>query len=970
MSTYNRPDKFVPVNISSDPTAFLQYTQKRMDLMSTGEAMVRSQYNQILGLDFTHTENKQKVNTFLQQAQDTVGKTLNTDLSNLDNVNSALKIFEPLSSNPEYAPAMLDAQYTKHYNNQMQVAESYRHMQDKKGNVGMQYSDYNMAELQQNYQRFKGGQGNNPTSWGDMYSYTPYYNYKDEVLEATKEFLKNPDSFEHETVDQNGMTQKVKYEGKSAEQLQLYLDNILSEKARGQMKLEGRVTARGISNKNYIKMLQGTTKANLTQINDQLADLEVFKKDPKKSPLSPKEIETRRGQLESQQVALEKQAKDLADPTQVSLYENNKVDDYSNTYVAQKIADLSRSLEVKKTSQTLGSNSAIVSLRNREQGANELIMRLNQEREFHNDRMGIDQAKLQLEAQKNAINAGKEGLNPDGTPITGGGTNSPGGKGVAGGALSTVTPSELTDGEAIQSTVDNYEGDMQKKINGAIVGIASDAYSALGFTEKSYTNDKKALAFAYSVSREYADGKLAGIMNTPNSQLTTLDKAKKAIALKFEKNDADVIEAVAYHDNKMALQKSSKASIIGELQKSGVTVDQINKAMGSTDITDAYRQEGLIHKTEDGLRFGRTFTTRQHNFKSLDEVAQRLITDKDFAAGFDDRMQSAGDIASAAINNSARVVGEFASNNMPLLTPVVGAGRAALASSTSTLPVPKIGLAYYDKLQKDIALKAVLIGNQQVISRPITTETQLDKTRDSNFNIQLTEIMTKHPESFKDIDPLSIRQIIQKDGGYELKTKELDSKDGKTIITSEDGESIIIADPSLKAISDVDAAKFRALSWSKNGSYTKAVKKGELELEYKVGTATRTPYTGNAPLTAEIIVGDVHIPVPKTFENPSSAETYVEAATDKISNVLLEDVFGTLKQSIIADLQNQKVPQDEIASKTKETLKALQASGKIAELIKVRCEQIKQSGDLFRALGYQNPNLSMTDQKLNDLIGE
>ena len=65
MATYTRPDKFIPVNISSDPSAYLGYVQKRLDLSATGEAAVKSQYKQMLDLDLTHDANKEKLNSFL-----------------------------------------------------------------------------------------------------------------------------------------------------------------------------------------------------------------------------------------------------------------------------------------------------------------------------------------------------------------------------------------------------------------------------------------------------------------------------------------------------------------------------------------------------------------------------------------------------------------------------------------------------------------------------------------------------------------------------------------------------------------------------------------------------------------------------------------------------------------------------------------------------------------------------------------
>jgi hypothetical protein len=54
MSTYTRPDKFIPINISSSPENYLNYVQKRLDLSAQGQAMVNMQYKQILDLDLTH----------------------------------------------------------------------------------------------------------------------------------------------------------------------------------------------------------------------------------------------------------------------------------------------------------------------------------------------------------------------------------------------------------------------------------------------------------------------------------------------------------------------------------------------------------------------------------------------------------------------------------------------------------------------------------------------------------------------------------------------------------------------------------------------------------------------------------------------------------------------------------------------------------------------------------------------------
>ena len=162
MSTYTRPDKFVPVNISSDPSAYLNYVQKRAELSAQGEAAVRNQYKQYLDLDLTHDTNKDKLNSFLQDTTKKINQQSSKDLSNLDNVKQMLSNFDALTTDKNYESVLYDNKYTKHYKKQADIAEDYKLRTDKKGNIGTGYSDYNYAIVTKAFNDFKNSNPNTP----------------------------------------------------------------------------------------------------------------------------------------------------------------------------------------------------------------------------------------------------------------------------------------------------------------------------------------------------------------------------------------------------------------------------------------------------------------------------------------------------------------------------------------------------------------------------------------------------------------------------------------------------------------------------------------------------------------------------------------------------------------------------------------------------------------------------------------
>lgn len=949
MATYTRPDKFIPVNISSDPSAYLGYVQKRLDLSATGEAAVKSQYKQMLDLDLTHDANKEKLNSFLVNAANQINKTTNKDLSDLNNVKKALSVFDPLSKDPQYQSILYDNKYTKHYQQQFEIAEQFKNKIDKKGNVGGGFSQDNFAELQQKYQGFKNANGTNKDTYGDLYSYNPYYDYKEEIANNVKEFIKLPDDYELEEVDPNtGVTKKTKIKGKGAQEIQAYLNNTLSNKAKDQILLEGRVRGRSIDDNEFLTGLRQSTVKNLEQLKANIHDLEVFKIDPSNPNITKEQIDQKIRDNKANIEELNSQLSKLNDEKETVKLINSKADIYANTYLNEKIASLASATDNKRYDQTFGSNSAIVSLLNRNQGFLELQMKLQLQRQMHNDNI-----KLKYDT----ILAKEFGINP----LTGKSATAPNGDAV-------ITNDPETKYDDVVKGVNDYEKELNSSINSALKDVAQDAYKALGLTEYSFDNDKKALAYVFSIVNDYNGGKLnmSSILKKADGDLTPEERVKKSIVQKLEQQDGMVSEANAYNIKKTKLISDSKKQIIKDLNAKGITLEDINNNLNNhiNAPKDAYDMSFLVSGAL-GLQ-NKYNNTGYGKINSLDEFADRVISDPEFAKNISNNFKESlnNPTGIGAINHMLNLRKSW--NN----TDVNFAWNDQLKGMQIKFKEDKVANlnldAYGTKINQDLSQNYALTSMKEVISRPPALNTTSEKVANERFNQRVTAIIAEHKDAFPeltDIDPNAITRINRKNGKIVLEgfNTELDEKTGK-FIRKDKIEPIEIDAPNLKITSDVDKSYMRALALDDNGVIKKQLQTEYGVKNYKIKTASGNPYSASGVtqqgLIATIEIDGRDIPLPQEFETPTAA---IQAVQKFFSSLNTKMTQLAIQEELV---KHKDLPVDEAKKIVFQKL----MNKEIQKITEDNINNLYKSGDIYRAFNQQNPNLTPSQQAGIDFL--
>lgn len=234
MATYlpNVTDIFPdPATYTPDFSFLDQMLKRRASMYEQGYAEVASKYN-YLNRELTNPMNVAFRDKFLKQAQQNLKNLSAMDLSIRQNVDAAGSVFEPFYKN---RTALGDMALTEHWNQQENIAESLR---IKDG--GKEFSEDNLAYVRQQRQQFA---GSDPALWKQFYdtrrSFTPYYNYYQEVAEAMKNF--KPSSVVREFKDGKFTISRVEDKSWYKEELAEYLNGVLSDKAKNQMNIEASV---------------------------------------------------------------------------------------------------------------------------------------------------------------------------------------------------------------------------------------------------------------------------------------------------------------------------------------------------------------------------------------------------------------------------------------------------------------------------------------------------------------------------------------------------------------------------------------------------------------------------------------------------------------------------------------------------------------------------------------------------------
>lgn len=213
----------------------MQTVQAKTQYWLQGANQLKSAYQQAAGLDLSLDSNRSALGDFSKQANESINQAAKSDLSISDNVNGALKIFEPLyDGQSEFSQNIMGdhAVTTK----AKQIMQQFQEAKTK--NNGKEYSPINEQYALQSYQDFvKKG---DPKGWKEAYQnikgYTPYYDYHKEITDNIKNC--HPSTVTQTGVNGMYITSETK-SGLGAAQISGCVGSNLSPQAEEQMRMEG-----------------------------------------------------------------------------------------------------------------------------------------------------------------------------------------------------------------------------------------------------------------------------------------------------------------------------------------------------------------------------------------------------------------------------------------------------------------------------------------------------------------------------------------------------------------------------------------------------------------------------------------------------------------------------------------------------------------------------------------------------------
>jgi hypothetical protein len=220
----------------------IQAVATRNAYWDTYASQLKNAYSRNLNLNLTLDQNKQQLQSLMKGVDAGLQQAVRSDLSLAPNANEAMKIFDPITQNQNIQG---DNAITNHYQRELQLADSYR---TKDG--GKEYSPVNVKDLMIGLDRF--AKSGDPNSWKEHYatrrSYTPYYDVQSEINQLRKTFKPNITTVTKPSIDEKTgkptgfylqtVTDKSSYEN----QWKAYLATNLSDKARQQLAINGRVS--------------------------------------------------------------------------------------------------------------------------------------------------------------------------------------------------------------------------------------------------------------------------------------------------------------------------------------------------------------------------------------------------------------------------------------------------------------------------------------------------------------------------------------------------------------------------------------------------------------------------------------------------------------------------------------------------------------------------------------------------------
>lgn len=445
------PTEYVPIDYRHDAQFALAEAQQATQNI----AMVKSRYEDLLGMDLTTDKSKNTLSTYMKGAEENLQKIAGMNMMIYDNAKQALDVFKPLTDpNGEYSFIAGDHAYTQKVKSTLSQIE-----QSKYTDKGAAYNPTLEEILNTKLNVFS--KLNKPEDWKYFYAntqdYIPGYNYQEEKAKLDERFLKMiGEGIENEMPTGNGYIETLKDQSIYADKYREFLEANLSPQAKQQMKLEKQAEywknlasvaltkdpveqtrIKTALTTQYIKTYQDDIDMRLSNANEVKTKLEMYKKmsDPNnldfiKSIDSELDIVNDRiQQLQSKKIT----AADVEPMLDINNWANGE-EAYSNFFLDKELTKMANAEAITRISHKYKADETYLNLQNlnlqyaklqydytrlskedewKEQEHLDRVAKLNKKKEKEEEEVRIEYDPITGDQIKSSADRGKQEVEKD-----------------------------------------------------------------------------------------------------------------------------------------------------------------------------------------------------------------------------------------------------------------------------------------------------------------------------------------------------------------------------------------------------------------------------------------------------------------------------------------------------------------------------------------------------------------------------
>lgn len=387
--TDRSPATFTPYIPQKPVEAMVSVGLDREQRYAIGVQKVQEQLNNVSSIQnsLLRPEGKE----YLSGKLNSVVNEINSSVGDLSNANVFNALIAKATEVGQDKVLNIELQNSLRASNKMRAIEE---LKEKKPEL---YSQLNEEYAMEDVHNWLNSGAPVGSTFIDRKPFSPYYDYNKEIQDSIKNYLSNPNSIE--TIDSNtGLV--TKKQGGSPQELKNYLNGVLSEKAKQQMKIEGYVMGNKLSDETILGIYNSAIKEKEELENLKIDQLQQIIAQPA-SKLTDAEKTLYANEIVASKEKLKSLANDRVNSSKIASVLANRGDFYSEMFLDNNLSRIANASTVTKISYD--TNQAVVQKLNRDFNQKMDIAKHNFEVNKFKDQHALAVAKHQLDVEyKNA----------------------------------------------------------------------------------------------------------------------------------------------------------------------------------------------------------------------------------------------------------------------------------------------------------------------------------------------------------------------------------------------------------------------------------------------------------------------------------------------------------------------------------------------------------------------------------------